>query len=526
MGILASAFAKPKGEKALSLYQLLRDTTGWASGGKNVTTTKAIEVSTVFACCRVIGEGVAQVPLKLVKESEDGKIRLPQKKNPLYRILSLRPNSFQTSFEYREMLAWHVVLTGNHFSFINRSSRGNILELIPFEPGQVKVKRADDWTLSYEIRAHDGEAKTFPAESIWHVRGPSLDGWMGLDAVKLARDAIGLAMSLEEASENLHENGVNPSGMYSVEGTLDNAGYKELSDWIATHHAGAENRGKPMILDRAAKWVSNQMTGIDAQSLESRSFQIEEICRFARVMPIMVGHSDKATTYASAEQMFLAHLVHTLSPWYERLEQSINVNLLTEKERADGLYADFVEEGLLRASAEVTQKVLLGYTGGGVMTQNEARAKLDMNPVDDPEADKLHLPQNIVGKPTKDEPVKAMEMRLANLETRQPAVPNFTINQGAVEVRAGDNHYTMPEIKSPDVTVHVDKADAPIVNVNIEQPDIKMPDINVESPEITLEATLPTPNIIVSMPARRTETDVTRDKDGNIIKATQIETDV
>jgi len=531
MGILSSAFQSPTSEKALSLYELLRGTTGWAAGGKNVTTKTAIEVSTVFACCRVIGEGVAQVPLKLILESDNGKSKLPQKKNPLYKILNIRPNSFQTSFEYREMLVWHMMLTGNHFSFINRGSRGNILELIPFEPGQVTVKQASDWTLTYKVRAQNGESKTFPAEAIWHVKGPSWDGWMGLDAVKTARNAIGLAMSIEKSSDNLHENGVNPSGMYSVEGTLDDAGYKELSEWIATHHAGAENRGKPMILDRAAKWVSNQMTSVDAQSLESRRFQIEEICRFARVMPIMVGHSEKAATYASAEQMFLAHLVHTLSPWYERLEQSINVNLLTEKERDQGLYADFVEEGLLRASAESTQKILLGYVSGGLMTQNEGRSKLDMNPVDDPEADKLHLPQNIVGAAqassgSQNDQTKSFETRLNSLETRAPTMPNITVNQAPVQFKAGETVVNVPEMKAPDVTVHFDAPPPADIKVNVEIPEIKAGDITVEQPAITLEATMPTPNVIVSMPARRTETDVIRDDKGNIVKATQVETDV
>lgn len=396
MGLFSSAFRHATGEKALSLANLLRDTQGWAGGG-NVTPKMALQVSTVLACCRVIGEGVAQVPLKLIRESADGRTRVPAKGNPLYSVLGSRPNGWMTSFEYREMLIWHVVLTGNHFSFINRSSRGQILELIPFEPGQVTVKRAPDWTLTYEVRAQDGATQTFPAESIWHVRGPSWDGWQGLEAVKLARRAVGLSMALEESAEALHRNGVKPSGMYSVEGTLKGADYKELSEWIDTHHAGAKNAGRPLVLDRSAKWMSSQMTGVDAQSLESRKFQIEEICRFCRVMPIMVGYSDKAQTYASAEQMFLAHLVHTLAPWYERLEQSINANLLTEKEREEGYYADFVEEGLLRGAAKDTKDVLLGYVNGGLMTPNEGRAKLDMNPDPDPASDKLRIPANITG---------------------------------------------------------------------------------------------------------------------------------
>lgn len=377
---------------------ILRDIYGSreTKSGKTVSTSTAIEVSTVFACCKVIGEGIAQVPLKIMRESADGKSRLPEKNSSLYKLLSSRPNFWQTSFEYREMLAWHVNLTGNHFSFINRVN-GRIYELIPFNPGSVTVKRKNDFTLEYVVTAEDGSRQEFPAEAIWHVRGSSWNSWLGLEPVRLAREAIGLAMATEESTASLHKNGVRPSGVYSVEGTLKDDAYKALSSWVNSHLGGAENAGKALIVDRAAKWQGTQMTGVDAQSLENRRFQIEEICRFFRVMPIMVGYSDKAATYASAEQMFLAHVVHTLAPWYQRLEQSIDANLLTEKERNSGLYSCFVEEGLLRGSMTETKDTLLGYVNGGLMTPNEGRAKLDMNPDSDPASDQLRVPANIVG---------------------------------------------------------------------------------------------------------------------------------
>lgn len=394
MGFLAAAFSQKSG----STMDLLREIYGGriTKSGRTINTSTAIEVSTVFACARVIGEGIAQVPLKIMRESKDGKTRLPAKDLSIYNLLSFRPNAWQTSFEYRELIAWHVVLTGNHYSFINRV-RGEIRELIPILPGAVDVKRNDDYSLKYVVTGKDGSRREFPAESIWHVRGPSWDGFLGLEAVRYAREAIGLAMSTETASASLHKNSVRPSGVYSVEGTLKDDGYKALAKWIDSAFAGGENAGKALILDRSAKWQSTAMTGIDAQSLETRRFQIEEICRFARVMPIMVGYSDKAATYASAEQMFLAHVVHTLAPWYQRLEQSIDANLLTDKQRADGLYSAFIEEGLLRGSMAETKDTILGYVNGGIMTPNEGRAKLDMNPDSDEASDKLRIPANIVG---------------------------------------------------------------------------------------------------------------------------------
>lgn len=393
MGLLSNAFARKSG----GTIDLIREIYAGRSTatGKSVTIKNAIQVGAVFSCARVIGEGIAQVPFKLMRAS--GRTRLPAKDHPLYDVLAVSPNAWQTSFEYREMMAWHIVLTGQHFSYINRSTQGKVLELIPFEPGNVTVQRTDDWTLSYKVRASDGSSQVFPASSIWHVRGPSWNGWNALEPVTLAREAIGLAMATEEAVGSLHKNGVQPSGVYSFDGNITPEQHKKLTEWIADHYSGSAKNGKPMILDRAAKWMDTQMSGVDAQSLETRRFQIEEICRFARVNPIMVGAESKNTTYASAEQMFLAHVVHTLAPWYQRIEQSADLNLLSAKERADGMYTNFVEEGLLRGSAVDTKDAILGYVNGGLMTPNEGRAKLDLNPDEDEASDSLRIPANIVG---------------------------------------------------------------------------------------------------------------------------------
>lgn len=393
MGIFADAFA----QKSMSTLDIFAELYGskQSKSGVRVNAENAIDVSTVFACCRVIGEGVAQVPLQLMQVSADGKTRAKAVKHQLYDKLAYKPSRWQTSFEWRETMCWHAVLTGNHYSFINRLG-GKVIELFPFEPKHVETTFKDG-VLSYKVTSEGGQSRIFPQESILHVRGPSMNSWLGLSAVKHAREAIGLAMATEGAAASLHKNGARPSGTYTVPGKLSPTQYKDLSKWVEDHFSGSENAWKPLILDSAATWVSTQMSGIDAQSLEQRRFQIEEICRFARVMPIMVGHSDKASTYASAEQMFLAHVVHTLAPWYQRLEQCFDVSLLTEKERAAGYYFNFVEEGLLRGSLIDTKETILGYVNGGILTPNEGRAKLDQNPDTDPSSDKLRIPTNIVG---------------------------------------------------------------------------------------------------------------------------------
>lgn len=415
MGFLSRAVAEQKSNGTLELFKSLYGGR-LSSSGRTVNVKTSLQVSAVVACVRVIGEGIAQVPLKLIRESKDGKTKLPAKDHPLYNVLAVKPNPWQTSFEFREMLAWHVVLTGNFFAFKNIVF-GAIKELIPFDPARVKVLRASDGTLSYEVSATTaigsaqgqdstygvtqesggGGSMIFPAEAIWHVRGPSWNSWMGLDAVAMARDAIGLAMSTEQAHASLHRDGSQIAGAYSVEGTLSPEQHEKLQKWVEKNYGGADNAGKTMILDRSAKFQAIGMTGIDSEHLSTRRFQVEEIARYFRVNPIMLFTESKNTTYASAEQMFLSHVVHTMAPWWQRLEQSIDANLLTDKDRADGLFSNFVEEGLLRGAAKDTKDVLLGYTNGGIMTANEAREKLDLNPDPDPASDKLRIPANIVG---------------------------------------------------------------------------------------------------------------------------------
>lgn len=377
-----------------------------SKAGVKITRETALRVGAVFGCIRVIAEGVAQVPFKLLQEGTSKVSRHPQRLNatshPLYDVLHRRPNSWQTSFEYREMIVMHAALTGRGVSFINRidiGSRGlQIAELIPLDPGRVTVKQNTDWSLTYKITGANGHEQEFPQEAIWHLRGPSWDGVDGLDVMQLAREAVGLSISTEESQAKLHANGVQPSGLYSIDSTLNEKQYQELKKWIEENNAGAK-RGGVMVMDRGAKFVSQVMNGVDAQHLETRGHQIEEVARFFRVLPIMLGYSGgKAATYASSEQMFLAHMVHTLMPWYERIQQSADVNLLTREERQQGYYIKLVEAGLLRGALKDTAEYLYRMTMGGIMDRNEARSKLDLNPIEG--LDEPLTPTNMTNDPS------------------------------------------------------------------------------------------------------------------------------
>ena len=370
LDILAKIFNASGGSKSKSGARVDRDT--------------ALQVGAVFSCVRAIAEGVAQVPWRVMRETTSGVSTHPNRQSaidhPLYDLLHRRPNAWQTSFEFRETMILHLALTGSAFAFVNRV-RGKVVELILLDPARVAVVQNPDWSLTYKVSSKTGEAVEYPSETIWHLRGPSWDGALGLNVLRLARESIGLALATEESHANLHERGVRPSGLYSVDGTLNPEQYETLKKWIEKTSAGAANAGNIMLLDRAATFTPLATTGVDAQHLETRRYQVEEVCRFFRVMPIMAGYSDKASTYASAEQMFLAHVVHTLMPWYERIQQSAEVNLLTAADRQSGYYIKLSEAGLLRGAMKDTAEYLYRLTMGGIMERNEARSKLDLNPL-------------------------------------------------------------------------------------------------------------------------------------------------
>ena len=370
-------------ERKYGTLDLFRDIYGSreSRSGVAVDYKTALQVTAVLACCKVIAEGVAQIPYRVY--TSDGNKPAPD--HPLHRILFRQPNGWQTSFEFRETIIFHAALGGNAFVFVNRAGPSrNVVELIPIEPGRVTVEQNEDYSITYKVRGKNGTEQEFPEESIWHIRGPSWNTWMGMECIGLAREAIGLAISTEQTHSDFHKNGAQSSGVLSVPDPLEGDQYKKLKAWVDTNLTG-DAKHSPLIVDRGTTWLQTQMTGVDAQHIETRKFQIEEVCRAFRVNPIMVMQSDKAATYASAEQMFIAHVVHTLAPWYERLEQSADINLLSEADQRK-FYTKFTPNALMRGAAKDRAEFYSRALGSGGsepwMEVNEVRALEELEPVE------------------------------------------------------------------------------------------------------------------------------------------------
>jgi HK97 family phage portal protein len=360
---------------------------GATKSGATVTAQTALQVTAVLCCVRVLAEGVAQVPWQVMRKTvaTNGRVtRLPATQHPLYRLLWRKPNPWQTSFALRETMTIHAALTGRAYAYKNRvGSDGRIAQLIVLPPDRVRPELVDDSRIVYHVTGRDGAGmRTLTEDQVWHWRGPSWDGLEGMEIVRIAREAIGLAAAAEETQGQLHAKGVRTTGTYSVDGVLDAKQHETLTAWIMRNFGGSANAGVPLVLDRSAKWSPNRMSGVDAQHLETRRQQVEEICRAFRVLPAMAMQQDKATTYASAEQMAIWHLVHTLMPWYERIEQSADCHLLTDEDLDQGYYTLLDGTGLLRGALKDTAEYISKLVERGVMVRNEARAMLDLNPID------------------------------------------------------------------------------------------------------------------------------------------------
>jgi HK97 family phage portal protein len=370
--------------------------TGANSAGEVVNRTTALQVSAVAACARVISQGMAQVSCRVMREDAKGSL-VEAKNHALYMLLNRKPNDWQTSFEFREQIGLHLALNSNAYVFKN-TIKSKVVELYAFPPENVVVKQNDDMSLSYQVTTN-GRIMDVPAAEMWHIRGPSLNGICGDATIDRARRTVGLALATEKYGAKLFENGARPGGIITSKSDatpLTAEQRTQLKQMWSEQHQGTANAHKTLMLPFNLEFTEVSSTANDAQWIESRRFLIEEVCRFFGVQPIMVMQTG-ATSYASVEQMFLSHLVHTLMPWYERFEQSADANLLTEREIKDGYCVKLNGNALLRGStaertAYYTQMVTLG-----VMTVNEVRVREDMTMSDDPEANKLRAAANLLG---------------------------------------------------------------------------------------------------------------------------------
>ena len=389
MSILRALLGGPAERKVVDVSQLTWESllgSGAASKtGVSVNVDTALRVSTVLACCRALGEDLAQLPLKLYRKR--GRNTVEAEDHPVYRLLVDGPNEWQTSVEWRCDSMLHAVLSLGHFAVISmRVDTREVLEILPVVPENVTIRRQGDWAPTYEIKMANGESRTFPRDQMLHVRGSGWNTYAALALVQEAREAIGLAIATEETQARMHSNGARPVGFLTTDTELGQPARERLKTMWADRFAGLGNAWKTPVLDNGLKFQAAGLSGVDAQHLETRKHQVEEIARALGVFPQRIGYSDKTSTYASAEQFFIAHVIYSVMPWVRRWEQALNRDLLSRRERAAGLFVKFNVNALLRGDAKARSefyRAALGTASSpGWMTPNEVRELEELDPLD------------------------------------------------------------------------------------------------------------------------------------------------
>lgn len=348
---------------------------GTSASGQVVTVDKALQLSAVWSCVRLLSETVSTLPLRLYERRPDGG-RVAATNHPLYDILTKRPNSEMTPGRFMLMVVASICLRGN--AFVEKKRVGSrIVALDPLLPQYMTVKRLDNGRLEYKYTTK-GQARVIPEDDLMHIRGFGLDGVCGMLPVSTGKEIFGAAISAEEAAAKVFAQGMQASGILSSDAALKPEQREQLRASLQAF-MGSKNAGKIMVAEAGLKYQGITMNPEAAQMLESRSYGIEEVCRWFRVPPFMVGHMDKQSSWASSvEGQNLQFLTNCLRPLLENIEQEIFRCLL---DRDDRYFAEYAVEGLLRADSQGRASYYNICLQNGWMSRNEVRKLENLPPI-------------------------------------------------------------------------------------------------------------------------------------------------
>ena len=393
MGLFKGLFRsrdKPRNATSGSAYAFFL---GLSSSGKRVNERSAMQLTAVYACVRILSEAVASLPLHLYKYNDSGG-KEKALDHPLYKLLHDEPNPEMTSFLFRETLMTHLLLWGNAYGQIIRNGKGEILAIYPLMPDRMTVDRDERGQIIYKYNTSNTDAPTtnggtviLQKKDVFHIAGLGFDGLVGYSPIAMAKNAIGMAIACEEFGSKFFSNGATPSGTIEYPGKLkDPAAVRD--SWNASF-GGSVNAGKIAVLEEGMKYSPISISPNEAQFLETRKFQINEIARIFRVPPHMVGDLDRSS-FSNIEQQSLEFVKYTLDPWVSRWEQSIARLLLDENEKSV-YFAKFNVDGLLRGDYQSRMNGYATARQNGWMSANDIRELENLDRIPEEEGGDLYL---------------------------------------------------------------------------------------------------------------------------------------
>lgn len=382
---------KPVDKAADARYSFLF---GRTTSGKPVNERTAMQTTAVYACVRILAEAVASLPLHVYEYQDDGGKKLVHD-HPLYYLLHDEPNPEMTSFVFRETLMSHLLIWGNAYAQIIRDGAGRVLGLYPLLPDKMDVQRDDRGNIYYVYSRNSDENPMFKeygdirlkAEDVLHIPGLGFDGLIGYSPIAMAKNAVGMTLACEEYGASFFANGANPGGVLEHPGVLKDPS-KVRESWNSVYR-GVNNAHKIAVLEEGMKYQQIGIPPEEAQFLETRKFQINEIARLYRIPPHMIGDLDKSS-FSNIEQQSLEFVKYTLDPWVIRWEQSLQRSLLLSGEKGK-YFIKLNVDGLLRGDY---QSRMNGYAVGrqnGWFSANDIREMENMNPIPDEQGGNLYL---------------------------------------------------------------------------------------------------------------------------------------
>ena len=358
-------------------------------GQSTVTTDTAMKYSAVAACVRVRAETVASVPIMLYKKTDDG--REVETNELIYDILHSRPNEEMAPFGFKECMMTNFDLSGNAVCERLINKAGELVGLQPYSHEIVRIGR-DKQTKKLLYEVGEGEdKKILKREQVFHVPNLSYNGVIGMSPIEYAAQSIQLGLSYEAYGVNFYANGAMPSGTLEHPDALKDDAFERLKKDLKDNYTGMKKAGVPMILEGGMKWNQVTINPIDAQLLESKYFQIEDICRIYRIPPHLIQDLRKSTNN-NIEHQSLEFVMYTMLPIFKRYEDNINMQLLTPEQRKKGIYAEFKLDSLLRGDSKTRAEAYSIGRLGGWLSVNDIRRLENMPKI--PNGDRYLEPLN------------------------------------------------------------------------------------------------------------------------------------
>jgi HK97 family phage portal protein len=390
---LESSMALPK-IRALGEFQSFEDLrdprlAAFISGGRATTSgvyvseRLALRNSAVFRSMSLISGAVGMLPLHLLRQTDDDDTE-KARDHPLFNILHRKPNAYQTASEFKSFMQYSALADGNAYALIVRNGSGSVVALIPLKRGSVELSLDTDWSPIFRYTSPNGSLKDLGPQEIFHFRSPmSIDGLRGLSLFDMAAEAIGIATQAEKAAARLFKSGSFASGALIKDGKLSDEAFDRLKASFEENYAGADNAGKPMIFEEGLKWDSLTSTAKEAQHLETRKFQAEEVARITGVpRPLLMF--DETSWGSGIEQLGQFFITYCLQPWLTAWEEAVFRSCLTLVEQGT-YFAKFNAGALLRGSlkdqAEFLSKALGAGGSQAWLSPNEARENFDLNDI-------------------------------------------------------------------------------------------------------------------------------------------------